>query len=238
VRPLGYESPHVVSFGYNATQGIDMRFFMGTTRKVLQWGVLFLMGVGIVVGGSGVYGKGLLGHNHEIDHPIKRTVAHYDVPVVTLLDQERRKIQLDQVLADPNPVIVEFFFTTCTTFCDVRSARLASVQHELAQANIYVSFFSITVDPEFDTPERLLAYSTRMQPVPDNWSLLTGPISDIHRVESSFNARNPSSDKMLHQPLTFIRARPGQDWIRLEGMMSSHDLAQQIKVAVVSSDQH
>ncbi|MDH5562582.1 MAG: SCO family protein [Nitrospirota bacterium] len=213
-----------------------MRLFMGTKKKVLQWGVLSLMGVGIVVGGSGAYGKGLLGHNHEIDLPIKRTVAHYDVPVVTLLDQERRKIHLDQALADPNPVLVEFFFTTCTTFCDIRSARLASVQEELGEANIPISFFSISVDPEFDTPERLLAYSTRMQPVPDNWALLTGPISDIHQVESSFKARNYSSDKMLHQPLTFIRARPGQDWIRLEGMMSSHDLAQQIQIAVLSNE--
>jgi len=215
-----------------------MEFLMGTKRKVLQLSALAFMGVGIVVGGSGAYGKGFFGHNHNVHPPVKRSVSHYEVPVVTLLDQKRRKIQLDQALANPNPVLVEFFFTTCTTFCDIRSARLASVQHELAQANIEVSFFSISVDPEFDTPERLLAYSTRMQPVPENWSLLTGPISDIHQVESSFDARNPSADKMLHQPLTFIRARPGQDWIRLEGMMSSHDLAQQIQVAVVSSETH
>lgn len=213
-----------------------MRYFIGTKRKVLQWGVLSLIGIGIAVGGSGAYGKGLLDHNHGTDHPIKRTVAHYDVPAVTLLDQEGRKIQLDQALSDPNPVLIEFFFTTCTTFCDLRSVRLASIQQELGQADIKVSFFSITVDPEFDTPERLLAYSTRMQPVPDNWALLTGRISDIHLVESSFNAKNYSSDKMLHQPLTFIRARPGQDWIRLEGMMSSHDLAQQIQVAVLLNE--
>jgi protein SCO1 len=214
-----------------------MGFFRGTKWKVLKWGLLSLMGAGIIVGGSGSYGEGFFGHNHDSHPPVKRSVSQYEVPIVTLLDQERRKIQLDQALADPNPVLVEFFFTTCTTFCDIRSARLASVQDELAQANIEVSFFSISVDPEFDTPERLLAYSTRMQPVPDNWLLLTGPISDIHRVESSFNARNPSADKMLHQPLTFIRARPGQDWIRLEGMMSSHDLAQQIQVAVLSNEQ-
>ena len=210
---------------------------MGAEKKVFKWGVVFLMGGGLVVGGSGSYGKGFLGHNHDSHHHVKRSVFQYEVPIVTLLDQERRKIQLDQVLADPNPVLVEFFFTTCTTFCDVRSVRLASVQQELGQANISISFFSISVDPEFDTPERLLAYSTRMQPIPDNWSLLTGPISDIHRVESSFDARNPSADKMLHQPLTFIRARPGQDWIRLEGMMSSHELVQQIHVAVLSSEQ-
>ena len=215
-----------------------MGIFLGNKGKIFNGAILSLVMVGIALGGSGAYGKGLLGHIHNSHSPVKRSVSHYDVPVVTLLDQERRKIQLDQALADPNPVLVEFFFTTCTTFCDIRSARLASVQDELAQANIEVAFYSISVDPEFDTPERLLAYSTRMQPVPENWSLLTGPISDIHRVESSFDARNPSADKMLHQPLTFIRARPGQDWIRLEGMMSSHDLAQQIRVAVVSSETH
>jgi protein SCO1/2 len=214
-----------------------MEFFITIKRKALMWCALSLMITGTIVGGNDTYGAGFMGHDPDAHPPVKRVVAHYDVPAVTLLDQEKQKVQLDQVLADSNPVLVEFFFTTCTTFCDVRSARLASVQHELAQSGIEISFYSISTDPEFDTPARLLAYSTRLQPVPDNWSLLTGPIADIHRVESSFDARNPSADKMLHQPLTFIRARPGQDWIRLEGMMSSHDLAQHIRVAVVSNAQ-
>lgn len=178
---------------------------------------------------------GDFGHHSEVHSPFTRTVVHYKAPSVTLVDQRNQKVQFDTALADTNPALVEFFFTTCTTFCDVRSVRLAAVQHELAEANIPISFFSISVNPEFDRPERLQAYATRVKPFPTHWWLLTGTISDIEQVETSFNARNPSADKMLHQPLTFIRGRPGQEWIRLEGMMSSHELVEQIKIAVAST---
>lgn len=173
-------------------------------------------------------------HHHTEPAPVIRTVETYEVPPVTLLDQNRNRMRLDQALANPRPALVEFFFTTCTTFCDIRAVRLAALQQELAQHDIDIAFYSISVDPEFDRPERLHAYATRIQPSPDNWWLLTGAVSDIKRVESSFHALNPSSDKMLHQPLTFIQARPGQPWIRFEGMMSGHDLAEQVKAAIAT----
>jgi protein SCO1 len=185
--------------------------------------------------GSTHLSAGDFGPYNEAHPPFTRTVSYYDVPSVTLIDQHNQHIQFDTVLADANPVLVEFFFTTCTTFCDLRSVRLAAIQHELAEANIPITFFSISVDPEFDRPERLQAYATRVKPIPTNWWLLTGTMSNIERVETSFKARNPSADKMLHQPITFIRGRPGQKWIRLEGMLSSHELTKQIKIAVVST---
>jgi len=163
-------------------------------------------------------------------------MAHYQVPPVKLVDQDSNEIRFDRALDNDHPVVVEFFFTTCTTFCDLRAARLTAVQQELAQDNIEVSFFTITVDPEFDVPDRLLAYSTRVKPIPNNWFLLTGPLSAIHQVEAAFDAINPSADKMLHQPLTFIQAGPDQEWLRLEGMMSSADLADQVRQLMAKSN--
>lgn len=171
---------------------------------------------------------------HERAQPplIIRSIEAYDVPSVTLINQHNQRISLERLFADPRPVVMEFFFTTCTTFCDVRAVRLAAVQDELAQAGVPIVFLSISLDPEFDRPERLRAYTTRFPAVPENWWLLTGSVSDIERVQSAFHARNPSADKMLHQPLTFIRAHPDQSWIRLEGMLSSDDLVEQIHLAL------
>ncbi len=171
-------------------------------------------------------------HDQTSPHHVIRSITHYSIPPVTLQDQNRHPLPLHTALSDPKPALVEFFFTTCTTFCDIRSARLRAVQDELAESHIVPNFFSISLDPEFDRPDRLHAYATRIKPVPDNWWLLTGNVSDIDRVASAFDARNPSKDKMLHQPLTFIRANPNEPWIRLEGLMSSHELAEQIKEAV------
>ena len=175
---------------------------------------------------------------HNESHLVRQSMSHYSIPPVTLQDQNRDLLSLQTALSDPKPALVEFFFTTCTTFCDIRSARLRAIQEELAESHIITNFFSISLDPEFDRPERLKAYSTRIKPVPDHWWLLTGSVLDIDRVASAFNARNPSKDKMLHQPLTFIRANPHEPWIRIEGLMSSHEVAEQIKEAVRQSSSH
>ena len=174
-------------------------------------------------------------HAHDTSRQRGSASAAYSIPAVTLVDQKNQPIQFDTLLAQSRPTLVEFFFTTCTTFCDVRSAQLVAVQHELAEAHIEMAFVSISLDPEFDRPERLQAYATHIQPAPDNWWLLTGPVPAIEEVVAAFDARNPSADKMLHQPLTFIRANPSQPWVRLEGMMSAHELAGHVKAAVARS---
>lgn len=194
------------------------------------------VGLGMILSISGMaYGQTHDRHG-ECQQSIIRSVEQFSVPDVTLINQDNRRIQFGQVLAESQPVLVEFFFTTCTTFCDIRAARLLSVQKALAKDGIEMGFFSITTDPEFDTPSRLRSYASRFRPVPKNWSLLTGKAQDIQQIERSFDARNPSADKMLHQPLTFIRPHPDSKWIRLEGMMSNDVLAEQVRRVVAESN--
>jgi len=203
----------------------------------MSWDVLIrpaIFSLTVIMSLSGtVFGENL-GHEDRSSF-VLRSIGQYEVPAVTLLDQENQRIQLEQVLDQDQPILVEFFFTTCTTFCDVRAARLLAVQQALAQDDIEMHFLSISTDPEYDTPSRLRSYATRFRPVPQNWSLLTGAVRDIRRVEQSFDAHNPSADKMLHQPLTFIRPRPGADWVRLEGMMSNEVLAEHVRLVLSES---
>ena len=203
------------------------------TWRVVSW-CLIVVFVVIVITSGMVFGNDI-GHD-GVDHSfVIRSVGRYVVPDVTLIDQDSQRIQLEQALSAPKPALVEFFFTTCTTFCDLRAARLLAVQNELAKDNIEIDFFSISTDPEFDTPTRLRSYAGRFRPVPRNWSLLTGTVSEIKQVETSFEAQNPSADKMLHQPLTFIQPRPGTEWIRLEGMMSNVALAEHVRQVIARS---
>ncbi len=66
--------------------------------------------------------------------------------------------------------VANFVFTRCPTICPTFSAKMASIQKKTGDAVRLVSF---TVDPEFDTPEKLAAYATKFQATP-RWTFLTG----------------------------------------------------------------
>lgn len=168
--------------------------------------------------------------------PVYSTIQRYRVPPVTLIDQHGHEVRLDRALNGNKPVLVEFFFTTCTTICGVRSAQLVYAAPKFAKAGIDVGLYTISIDPEHDTPARLLAYSKKfgMAP-PPNWHLLTGTATDVKKIEAAFGASDPSSDRMMHAPLLFIRGGKGRPWRRIDSVLSTQELQQQIQIAVAAA---
>lgn len=76
-------------------------------------------------------------------------------------------------------VITSFFFTRCPSVCP----KLLTAQNEVRKRFLKLldkaSFVSISIDPEFDTPEILAKYATQNNL---NWSFLTGSQSQINQV--------------------------------------------------------
>lgn len=177
-------------------------------------------------------------HHHMRAPPAVASSAHdYVVPPVTLIDQHGRELRLDQVLAGDKPALVQFFFTSCTTICGVRSAQLVAAAPVLRKAGIDIGFYTITIDPERDTPQHLLAFSRQFGSVPPaNWYLLTGSVASIRRVQAAFDASDPSADKMMHEPLTFIRGGEGRPWQRIDAVTTTSELVQQIRTSVAHVD--
>jgi cytochrome oxidase Cu insertion factor (SCO1/SenC/PrrC family) len=83
---------------------------------------------------------------------------------------------------------------------------------------------SISIDPEYDTPRRLRDYA-KLHDARDNWVLLTGQFDDIFTVVRDFDAVYKGENKMYHRPLTFLRKSGDAPWLRLEGLLSSEELA-------------
>ncbi len=161
---------------------------------------------------------------HEVPSTdVVRTTATYAIPRVNLVDMHGSDVQLDRLLAENKPAIVEFFFTSCTSICGLQSLGLSDAQAGLAATGIDCVLLSISIDPEFDTPERMLEYAANFEPGP-NWHLLTARQRDIEQVMSAFDARYPGNNKMLHQPLTYIRPSPDRPWHRIEGLLGGNDL--------------
>jgi cytochrome oxidase Cu insertion factor (SCO1/SenC/PrrC family) len=152
-----------------------------------------------------------------------RTVAHYDVPSVTLISMDGTKTSLASALKHDGPVMLQFIFTTCPTVCPVMSSLLSAAQSKLGT----VRLISISIDPEQDTPERLREYARKFKAGPQ-WLFLTGSTENITAIQKAFDAYRGS--KMRHEPLTFLRATPGDQWVRLEGLMNATQLVNEYKL--------
>ena len=156
-----------------------------------------------------------------------RTVAAYTVPDVKLVDADGAAVPLRSKLAGQDrPVILNFIFTTCTAVCPVMSATLAQVQTELGPERESVRMVSVSIDPEQDTPAALKAYAGKFG-AGRQWQMLTGSLNDSIAVQRAFDVYR--GDKMNHQPATFLRANPGQPWVRLDGFASAADIIREYR---------
>jgi protein SCO1/2 len=116
---------------------------------------------------------------------------------------------------------LQFIFTTCPTICPVMSATFSAAQEKFGPDLDRVRMISITIDPEQDTPARLGEYARKFK-ARRQWLFLTGKMESVIAVQKAFDAYRGT--KMRHEPLTFLRAGPGQPWVRLDGLLSAAQL--------------
>jgi protein SCO1 len=71
--------------------------------------------------------------------------------------------------------VASFIFTRCTTVCPAITGKMAEVQRRTEGLAPALRLVSFSVDPAYDTPERLSAYASFHRASPGRWSFLTGP---------------------------------------------------------------
>jgi protein SCO1/2 len=173
-------------------------------------------------------GMGVLGSQGEADKANRkypRTVEYYKVPDVTILTQDGAKIKLRSYVDADKPVIIDFIYTTCTTVCPVLSAGFAGIQRRLGKDSNAVQLISVSIDPEYDRPERMKEYLRRYHAT-EGWDFITGSLRDIENIMQTFSCK---SDKMNHQPLYLLHAPKSETWVRIEGLVSASDLLDELR---------
>jgi protein SCO1/2 len=86
-----------------------------------------------------------------------------------------------------HPYVANFIFTRCPTVCPAFTRKLARVQKETDGFGPKLQLVSFSVDPTYDTPERLSAYAQKHGANPARWSFLTGDYAQLKdTVVSSF----------------------------------------------------
>jgi protein SCO1/2 len=110
-----------------------------------------------------------------------------DVKVVT---QHGKTLRFYDDLIKDKIFVISFLFTTCRDICPLATARLAELQDKLGPAmGRDVFFYSISIDPETDTPERLKQYADTFGAGP-GWLFLTGAPADMRAIRHKLGERS------------------------------------------------
>ena len=134
------------------------------------------------------------------------------VPDFTLTDERGRPAHLSDSLG--RLTAIEFIYTRCPLpdVCPRLSANFALLQKRFGPR---IALLSITLDPEYDTPEVLASYGKRWRADPAVWRFLTGTPEAIRRVAGNFGlvywaedgAITHSSSTALISPTGILVAR-------------------------------
>lgn len=100
-------------------------------------------------------------------------------PAFTLCAQDGRAFDSGQLKG--KVWVADFIFTRCAGPCPMMTLRMAHLQESL-RAKSDVRFVSITVDPDFDTPEVLCQYAQSFNVNSNQWFFLTGSYESIEKL--------------------------------------------------------
>ncbi|KAF2519997.1 SCO family protein [Flavobacterium salilacus subsp. salilacus] len=107
------------------------------------------------------------------------------VPSFELTDQNEKKITDKDYLG--KVYVVEFFFSTCPTICPIMNQNMLKLQDEF-YGNPEFGIASVTINPEYDTPQVLKAHAKHLGVKHYNWHFLTGDKDYIFNLaQKGFN---------------------------------------------------
>jgi protein SCO1/2 len=151
-------------------------------------------------------------------------------PNISLVSHEGKSVRFFDDLIEDKVVVINFIFTSCTDACPMDTARLVQVQHILGdRVGRDIFMYSITVDPEHDTPEVLAEYAKRFRAGP-GWWFLTGDEADILLLRKKLGLYIAGLDKeSKDHNMSFLigNQRTGQ-WMKRSPMDNPYFIADQI----------
>jgi protein SCO1 len=136
-------------------------------------------------------------------------------PNVELITQDGKKVHFYDDLIKGKIVAIDLIYTTCHYACPLETARLAQVQKKLGdRVGKDIFFYSISIDPDHDTPEVLRAYMEQFHVGP-GWTFLTGKKEDIIFLGKRLGLyTNPSVNADGHIPHLLIGNDAIDQWVR------------------------
>src|SRR4051794_22190846 len=148
-------------------------------------------------------------------------------PNVTLTTQDGAQVRFYDDLIKGKIVAINLIYTTCKYACPLETARLAQVYRLLGdRMGKDVFFYSVTIDPEHDTPAVLREYAKTFDAGP-GWLFLPGSVDDIDLISRKTGLWSPPNpnDPDGHTPHLLVGNETTGQWLRNSGVDNPKFLA-------------
>jgi len=138
------------------------------------------------------------------NNPVSARLGAGYFPNVPLVNQDGKTLRFYDDVIKGKVVSINFMFTSCGDSCPLETAKLRQVQQLLGEhVGSNVHMYSITVDPERDTPEALKAYMQKFKLGP-GWQFLTGEKKDIDLIRKKLGMSAEDEDELSDHNINFI----------------------------------
>ena len=157
-------------------------------------------------------------------------------PNVPLITHHGRQVRFYDDLLKDRIVVINMMYVVCDGVCPAITSNLLKAQ-QLLKARVAhdIFFYSNTVKPEEDTPEKLRAYAD-MHGVRDHWQFLTGAPDDVERLRHTLGYvdLNPKvdEDKASHSGVVRFGNEPLAQWGACQGSATPSWIAEEISFVV------
>ena len=141
----------------------------------------------------------------------------------SITEWELKEVGTGEEPVHDKPKLITFFYTNCPDICPTTMLDLQDFQQSMKEEGIAEDQYlilSITLDPSYDTKERILQYKEAFGISSPNWLFLTGTDEEIRRFAKSFNFVYEKNEDGFLTHSTSMYVVDSEDQIR-----SHHDMA-------------
>ncbi|HEY3770768.1 MAG TPA: SCO family protein [Candidatus Angelobacter sp.] len=148
-------------------------------------------------------------------------------PNVPLITQDGKTVHFYDDMLKGKIVVINFIYTECGETCPLETAKLAQVTKLLGdRMGKDIFFYSISVDPERDTPEVLKAYAQKFHAGP-GWLFLTGKREDIDTIRKKIGMAGRLDEDPVtgHTTSLTLGNEPQGQWMQDSSFDDPHFIA-------------
>jgi protein SCO1 len=169
-------------------------------------------------------------HSHMTKAAEESSPAQKYFTDVELLNQDGKKVRFYSDVLKGKTVVVNAFFTTCTSVCPPMNRNMEKIQEVLGdRVGRDVFLVSMTVDPETDTPARIKEYAQKFHAGP-GWIFLTGKKENLDWALYKLGQYVEQKDD--HKTIFIIGNEPTGLWKKAFGMANVAELIQAVESVV------
>ena len=139
-------------------------------KKPLPWPILASLMLAVMLAGFGYY------IIRQADKSRSSLPILAEVPEFQFRDQNDRPFGRNQMLG--KVCVVDFIFTRCQGICPVMANRYTHL-FRLFQDAPDLQLISVSVDPDYDTPDVLRQYAANLGIMDKRWILLHAPLDHV-----------------------------------------------------------